>query len=54
MFNSLNKKVTKLESDLKESEEKTERLGAQSRRENLRIYGLPKIRMNHRMIQKIK
>ena len=38
---NLNKKVTKLESDLKVSEEKRERLEAQSRRENLRIYGLP-------------
>ena len=38
--NCLSKKVTKLESDLKVSEEKRERLEAQSRRENLRIYGL--------------
>ena len=38
---NLNKKVAKLESDLKVSEEKRERLEAQSRRENLRIYGLP-------------
>ena len=38
---NLNKKVTKLESDLKVSEERRERLEAQSRRENLPIYGLP-------------
>ena len=41
--NCLNK-VTKLESDLKASEEKRERLEAQSRRENLRTYGLPEDR----------
>ena len=40
----MNKKVTKLESDLKASEEKRERLEAQSRRENLRTYGLPEDR----------
>ena len=34
---NLKKKVTKLESDLKVSEEKRGRLEAQSRRENLRI-----------------
>ena len=42
--NYLSKKVTKLESDLKASEEKRERLEAQSRRENLRLYGLPEDR----------
>ena len=38
---NLSKKVTKLESDLKVSEERRELLEAQSRCKNLRIYGLP-------------
>ena len=37
---NLNKKVTKLESDLKVSEERRQHLEAQSRCENLHIYGL--------------
>ena len=37
----LTDRVEKLETDSKSSEEKRERLEAQSRRENLRVHGLP-------------
>ena len=38
--NNLTSKVTKLELELKQSQRKCEQLEAQSRRENLRLYGL--------------
>ena len=37
----LNDRVGQLETDLKSSEEKREKLEAQSRRENLRFHGIP-------------